>query len=155
MKTKHEMPVLSEQEREELQRYIESCVANKTIMISIRDSLRLDALRDRIALAALTDEPACFGTMQEDWPDEDRDLFLDKAAADFYAENCYELMPLYTSPPVPTMKPVKLPEPDLVYSTATDTYGDEGCMMIPVCSAVKAIKAAGGTVEGDIENTTY
>ncbi|CAM3715768.1 hypothetical protein BS639_17050 [Rouxiella silvae] len=47
------------------------------------------------------------------------------------------------------VKPVELPEADLVYYTVTDTFGDEGCMMIPLSLAIAAIKAAGGTVAGE------
>ncbi|QZN97808.1 hypothetical protein [Symbiopectobacterium purcellii] len=42
---------------------------------------------------------------------------------------------------------VELPEGDLVYSTATDTYGEDGCVMLPVDTAIHAIRAAGITVK--------
>lgn len=42
---------------------------------------------------------------------------------------------------------VKLPAGELVYSSANDSYGAEGCLMLPVSMVVEAIKAAGGQVE--------
>lgn len=42
---------------------------------------------------------------------------------------------------------VKLAAGELVYSSANDSYGAEGCVMLPVSMVVEAIKAAGGEVE--------
>ncbi|HAT7708549.1 TPA: hypothetical protein JAX41_005028 [Enterobacter roggenkampii] len=38
---------------------------------------------------------------------------------------------------------IELPEAELVYSTATDTYGEDGCLMLPVETIVRVIRAAG------------
>ncbi|HGH4619165.1 TPA: hypothetical protein ACJIWO_000208 [Enterobacter cloacae] len=38
---------------------------------------------------------------------------------------------------------IELPEAELVYSTATDTYGENGCLMLPVETIARVIRAAG------------
>lgn len=55
--TDYQRPALTEQEREELQNYLTDCVEHRAMVMSIQDSLRLNILRDKIALAALTATP--------------------------------------------------------------------------------------------------
>ncbi|MDZ5638995.1 hypothetical protein [Enterobacter sp. A103] len=38
---------------------------------------------------------------------------------------------------------IKLPQAELVYSTATDTYGEDGCLMLPVETISRVLDDAG------------
>ncbi|HHH4587150.1 TPA: hypothetical protein ACPZ0W_004245 [Enterobacter bugandensis] len=38
---------------------------------------------------------------------------------------------------------IELPEAELVYSTATDTYGEDGCLMLPVETIARVLNDAG------------
>lgn len=38
---------------------------------------------------------------------------------------------------------IELPEAELVYSTATDTYGENGCLMLPLETIAKVLGDAG------------
>lgn len=38
---------------------------------------------------------------------------------------------------------INLPEGELVYSTATDTYGEDGCLMLPVEMISRILDSAG------------
>lgn len=38
---------------------------------------------------------------------------------------------------------IELPEAELVYSTATDTYGEDGCLMLPVDMISRMLNSAG------------
>ncbi|MFH5067186.1 hypothetical protein ACHHY8_02385 [Enterobacter cloacae complex sp. 2024EL-00215] len=38
---------------------------------------------------------------------------------------------------------IELPEGELVYSTATDTYGEDGCLMLPVETIARVLDDAG------------
>ncbi|MDT3535641.1 hypothetical protein ROM48_06360 [Cronobacter malonaticus] len=44
---------------------------------------------------------------------------------------------------------IKIPEGETVFSTATDSYGDDGCVMLPVETMKHVIRAAGIKVKGE------
>lgn len=52
----------------------------------------------RMALAAKQAKPVAWGTLQQEFLDEDRSLFTDQDEANAYSESCYGLTPLYTTP---------------------------------------------------------
>ncbi|EIZ8816813.1 hypothetical protein MQ487_000483 [Cronobacter sakazakii] len=43
---------------------------------------------------------------------------------------------------------IEIPEGETVFSTATDTYGEDGCVMLPVETMEHVIRAAGLRVKG-------
>ncbi|WP_319727463.1 hypothetical protein [Cronobacter malonaticus] len=44
---------------------------------------------------------------------------------------------------------IKIPEGETVFSTATDSYGEDGCVMLPVETMEHVIRAAGLKVKGE------
>ena len=62
----------------------------------------------------------------EDYPNQD------------YAETCWEFWKKSRE-----AIEIELPEAELVYSTATDTYGEDGCLMLPVETIARVISDAG------------
>lgn len=62
----------------------------------------------------------------EDYPNQD------------YADTCWEFWKKSRA-----AIEIELPESDLVYSSATDSYGVEGCMMLPESLVERVLQDAG------------
>jgi hypothetical protein len=56
----------------------------------------LDAL---IAAPVVERKPNAWATLQTGWKDEDRTVITDQSEAEQYNRQCYDLTPLFTSPP--------------------------------------------------------
>lgn len=98
--TDYQMPALTEQEREELQNYLTDCVEHRAMVMSIQDSLRLNTLRDKIALAALTAEPVYQIMIYGEWVDTDE--------GEYGGANSAERRVLYHYVPPVTIVPDKM-----------------------------------------------
>lgn len=101
---KHEMPVLTEEQRHAL-------IAALEILKPEVGETQIPALSKAvdIALAALTAETAAWVTMQEEFRDEERMAITNPLEVEWYSLDCYNLTPLFAVPPVPVLKPVVLP----------------------------------------------
>ena len=78
--------------------------------------------------------PVAWGTMQQDWPDEDRSLFLDKDIAESYSQNCYPLTPLFTH---------AQPVPVVVLPTTYWTFDDDNNPVFDADEVIAALEKSG------------
>ena len=81
-------------------------------------------LRQEIALASLTAEP------EYNTSEEGGEINLEVSKSEY--DKCHPdyRWISYTAPPVSVIKFPEIPEGELVFSTISDTFGEDGCMMI-------------------------
>lgn len=64
--------------------------------------------------------------------------YLEEHPNQTYADTCWQFWKMSRE-----AIEIELPEAELVYSTATDTYGEDGCLMLPVETIARVISDAG------------
>lgn len=126
------MIALTQEKREELKMFLSASMEKRCTVYTLSKQRELEVLRDQIALASLTAEP--FGYIDEDAVEAGEALFSTTLYAD--TEDLLDYSgdknpaTLYLAPPVTEIKLPDLPESELVYETASDKFGEIGCMMI-------------------------